>query len=85
MPAKKKASEIEIVLPTDDDIDVVFDEFKPIIVEEAQGNPLVKIVPKKNFRMRIGKRSWIFEKDKPQYVTENEAAIIRKDATRLYL
>lgn len=85
MAAKKKIEEIEIVLPTDDDIDIIVDEFKPIIVEEAQEQALVKIVPKINFRMRIGRNSWEFVKDKPVYVTETEAEIIRRDPTRLYL
>jgi len=83
MTAKKKVEEIEIVLPSDEDIGL--DTFQPIIVEEAKEKALVKVVPKKNFRMRIGRNSWEFVKDKPVYVTETEAEIIRRDGTRLYL
>jgi len=85
MARKKNIEEIEIVLPTEDDIAVDLEVFKPIIVEEAKAKELVKITPKINFKMRIGKNSWVFEKDKPQYVTPEEAEIIRRDPSRLYL
>ena len=87
MTAKKKIEEIEIRLPSEEDLelDAILDDFSSVIVEEVMDEKLVKIVPKRDFKMRIGKRSWNFQKDIPEYVTQIEADVIRRDKTRLYL
>jgi hypothetical protein len=80
----KKVENVTILLPLDEEFDTEVDEFVPIIVEEARGEELVRVVSKKKFRIKIGKREFYFEKDVPQYVTPSEEALIRKDGTRLY-
>jgi hypothetical protein len=80
----KKVEEVTILLPLDEEFDTEVEEFTPIIVEEAKGQELIKVLPKKKFRIKIGKREFYFEKDVPQYVTPSEEALIRKDGTRLY-
>lgn len=82
MATKKEPTVASVVLPPDYEEDT--DDFTPIVVEEVRGSSLVKITPKKDFKMLIGKARFTFTKDKPQYVNTFEEKIIRKDGSRLY-
>lgn len=79
MTTKKEPNIASVELTFEDE-----DDFTPIVVEEVKKNSLVKVTPKIDFRIRIGKNQFTFTKDKPQYVSTSEEEIIRKDGTRLY-
>jgi hypothetical protein len=78
--AVKKAKEIELVIPTGEEEG----EESFIRVDEVKENPVVRVVPQRDFKCTIAGEWLVFYKDKPQNVSPFVESILRKDPTKLY-
>lgn len=78
--AVTKVQEVKLVIPTDEDAD----EESFIVVDEVKENPVVRVIPLRDFKCTIAKEWLVFYKDKPQNVSPFVESILRKDPTKLY-